>query len=155
MRLPADATLIVVHGAGPHDAGAPGEANVAGLLAAWRAEALPVVHLGAGAQVRPSAAPIGSETVIARDATPGGALAEALDAIGATTLVLCGDATEIPKTVREAVSLGCHAFVVADAAWNGAAPVAIEDGKVVDCLAALAAASVAKARQRRSAARRR
>ena len=178
MRLPADATLVVLHGSAfPGDDRSLAEANVAALLAAWRAEALPVVHLRAvvrpettpSAPFRSPAAPVSGEAVIAGSGAalaPGGALAEALDAIGATALVLCGDSDEILGAVGGAASLGCHAFVVADACWTGAAPGAVEaapqtadedaevvDAKIVDCHAAIAAASVAKVRQRREGSR--
>ena len=97
------------------------------------------------------------------DPFAGGALAAALDAIGATTLVLCGDADRIAPAALGAAALGCHAFVVADACASAEGAVLAADlaerigaeARIVDCRSALAAASVARARQRREAARRR
>jgi nicotinamidase-related amidase len=168
MRLPADATLIVL-GAEGSEAAEPAavEANVTALLAAWRAEALPIVYVrrasGATQGAFGACAPLPGERVVERGAGEpfdGSALGEALDALGATTLVLCGDAAAMPEVARAAAVFGCHAFVVADACWGGdlvefAALLASEDAKVVDCAAALGAATLAKARQRRETARRR
>ena len=77
MRLPADATLVLLGAPGrePDNNGAA-EANIAALIAAWRAEALPIVH------VHPLGDPLAGEIVIApegADPFADVALAEALD----------------------------------------------------------------------------
>ena len=128
MRLPADATLIVLGAPVGELAEVPGpEAKVAELLVAWRAEALPIVHVriapdGPPRPFQAGAAPLAGETSVERsagDSFAGSALGAALDAIGATTLVLCGDAAAVPEAARAAAAFGCHAFVVADACWGG------------------------------------
>lgn len=168
MRLPADATLIVV-GAG--DAGrllrdSSGE-NVANLIAAWSREGLPVVHLrvdgepeaasGTGAPLAP-----GELAVVAGAAGgfAGTGLEALLDDAGATTLVLCGALGALEATARDAANLGYHVFIPFDACWP-AAPFAdpafsrlgCDGAAVVDTPATLAAAATAKSRQRREAQR--
>ena len=140
MRLPADATLIVVGdsgGAGRGDAAA----KVAALKAAWRREELPALDIGAGGFA-------------------GGRLEASLDDLGATTLVLCGEQGAVEAAARDAAALGFHAFLVRDACWRAAgapqdafAPRPEDGGAVVDAAATLAAAALAKARQRREARR--
>ena len=143
MRLPCDAALIVIDVQkaiddprwGPRNN--PGaEAVIAALLAAWRAEALPIFHIrhdstepfspyrpnGPGHPFKPEAAPLAGETVIGKatnSAFVDGALEEALDALGATTLVVCGVLTNnsVEATVRHGGNLGYRIFVVADACW--------------------------------------
>src|SRR5271168_1445204 len=143
MRLPADAVLIVIDmqeavddpGFGArNNFGA--EANIAALIAAWRAEQLPLVHIrhdslepgspyaadAPGHRFKPCAAPLDGETVIGKNATSafvGAGLEGRLDELGATTLVICGVLTpnSVEATARHAGNLGYQVFVVADACW--------------------------------------
>jgi nicotinamidase-related amidase len=164
MRLPADATLIVIHpgeASGSSDPAGP-SANLVRLLDAWRAEELPVAH------VRMSAAdvvePAQHELLVAAAAASAFAstsLEASLDEIGATTLVLCGASRPVEATARDADRLGYQTFIVSDACGgsgeSGEPAFAHLHGKcatVVDVEAALRAAAVARARQRRSAMRR-
>ena len=165
MRLPADATLIVVGEEGlPRDSA--GE-NVANLIAAWRREGLPVVHLRLDGQPEAasgtSAPPVPGEFAVVAGAAgdfAGTGLEASLDDAGATTLVLCGALGALGATARDAASLGYHVFIPFDACWP-AAPFADpafsrlgRDGAaVVDTAAALAASARAKSRQRREAQR--
>ncbi len=146
MRLPADATLIVV---GEPDAARDGgaAAKVAALIEAWRREDLPAVDL--------------RDVADASRAFADGGLQARLDDFGATTLVLCGEGVAVEAVAREAAALGFHAFIVLDACWKlGAAPSIApalrsgELGAAVDAAAALVAATPPKARQRRDASRR-
>ncbi|HXE24294.1 MAG TPA: isochorismatase family protein [Roseiarcus sp.] len=180
MRLPADAVLMVVDAEEPAhpDAGDPrqeADSKIAALIAAWRAEGLPLVHVArrsAGA-----ARPRDGETVIAREAMSafaGTSLEERLDELGATTLVLCGAlATHaLEATARHAGDLGYRVFVVADAcraaeavdlngrSWPAEDVRALalahlegETATMVDSATALGAAATARARQRRKAGR--
>jgi nicotinamidase-related amidase len=147
MRLPNDSALIVIDVQqaiddpkwGPrNNVGAEGA--IAALLAAWREEALPIVHVrhdsvepgspytpGAPGHVfKPEAAPLAGETIVGKRGhsafvdTP---LEAALDRLGATTLVVCGVLTHnsVEATVRHACDLGYRVFVVADACWAVAA----------------------------------
>ena len=146
MRLPADATLIV---AGHPSEGAAG--RVAALLAAWRAEALPVVHVERDGTGEPVLRPFKAA-----------ALWRELDGIGATAVVVCGAGPGVPAAAEAAAAFGCHVFVAADACAAGdLAPIAAAEAssqgdraRLVQTEAVLAAASVAKVRQRREAARR-
>jgi nicotinamidase-related amidase len=143
MRLPCDAVLLLIDLQqaigdpvyGPRNN--PGaEENVAALLAAWRAETLPILHIrhdstepaspyrpdAPGHAFKPETAPLAGETVIGKSATSafvGTALEEALDALGATTLVVCGALTNnsVEATVRHGGNLGYRIFVAADACW--------------------------------------
>ena len=143
MRLPCDAALIVIDVQdaiddprwGPRNN--PGaEAVIAELLAAWRAERLPIVHIrhdstephspyrpdSPGHGFKGVARPLAHEAVIAKStnsAFVGTALEEALDEFGATTLVVCGVLTNnsVEATVRHGGNLGYRIFVVADACW--------------------------------------
>jgi isochorismate hydrolase len=159
------------HGGDPREAGR----KIAALVAAWRAEGLPLIH--AGRQSLGAARPRDGETVIARCAISafiGTRLEERLDELGATTLVFCGALATyaLEATARHAADLGYRVFVVADAC--GPAEAADLEGRprpaeelraltlarlngetaiVVDTATALGAAAVAKARQRRKAAR--
>ncbi len=141
MRLPADATLIVV--GDPGDAGrGDASAKVGALKAAWRREALPAVDVGAEGD----------------GAFADGRLEAVLDDLGATTLVLCGEESAVEAAARDAAALGFHAFLVWDACWRTAAWPGRDlrrgdAGTVVDAAATLAAAALAKARQRRDALR--
>jgi nicotinamidase-related amidase len=192
MRLPRDATLIVVDVQqaiddprwGPRNN--PGaEGAIASLIAVWRDEALPIVHIrhdsvepgspyapgSPGHPFKPEARPLEGETVVAKSAHSafvGTPLEETLDALGATTLVLCGVLTHnsLEATARHAGDLGYRVFVVADACWATdvrvgarqweaadvhALSLAHLDGEyaaIVDCDEALAAARLARARER-------
>jgi nicotinamidase-related amidase len=143
MRLPADAVLIVIDLQeaiddprwGPRN-NLSAEANIAALIAAWRAEGLPLVHVrhdsveagspnapnAPGHAFKPCAAPLAGETVIGKNANSafvGTELEALLDEIGATTLVICGVLTpnSVEATARHAGNLGYQVFVVADACW--------------------------------------
>jgi nicotinamidase-related amidase len=178
MRLPADAVLMVVDAEGVNDDPrqdvcdrAEADNRIAALIAAWRAEGLPLIHV-----VQRSAGTDGQrdgETVIARGAMSafvGTRLEESLDDLGATTLVLCGAlATHaLEATARHAGDLGYRVFVVADAcraaeavdlkgrSWPAEDVRALtlahlegETAAIVDSATALRAAATAKARQRR------
>jgi nicotinamidase-related amidase len=132
MRLPADAVLLVIdaqeaiddprHGSGDVP---QADHNIAALIAAWRAEGLPLAHVGrqptASAARRALAIrPLDGEIVIVRHATSAFVRADLearLDELGATTLVLCGTlATHaLEASARHAGDLGYQVFVVADA----------------------------------------
>jgi nicotinamidase-related amidase len=143
MRLPADAVLIVIDVQeaiddprwGPRN-NLAAEANIAALIAAWRAEGLPLVHIrhdsvdpaspyaphGPGRRFKLCAAPLDGETVIGKNANSafvGTGLENMLDELGATTLVLCGVLTpnSVEATARHAGNLGFQVFVVEDACW--------------------------------------
>jgi nicotinamidase-related amidase len=143
MRLPADAVLIVIDVQeaiddprwGPRN-NLEAEANIAALIAAWRAESLPLVHVrhdsvdpaspyaphGPGHRFKGCAAPLDGETVIGRSgmsAFVGTGLEGLLDELGATTLVICGALTPnaVEATARHAGDLGYQVFVVGDACW--------------------------------------
>jgi nicotinamidase-related amidase len=185
MRLPADAVLLIIdaqeaiddprHGAGN---ASEAEKNIAALIAAWRAEGLPLAHVGR--QPTGSASPLGlavtpldGEIVIVRKATSafvGADLEAKLDELGATTLVLCGTLATyaLEASARHAGDLGYQVFVVADACrapdtvdlrgrlWPAEDVRALslahlkgESASIVDVATTLRAAAVAKARQRR------
>jgi nicotinamidase-related amidase len=167
------------------------EANVAALIAAWRAESLPLVHIRhdspepgspyapgtPGHRFKPCAAPLGGEPVVGKNANSafiGPSLEGLLDELGATTLVICGVLTpnSVEATARHAGNLGYQVFVVDDACWAvdkidlrgrrwladdvhalSLAHLQGEYASVVDAATTLLAASVAKARQRRAAAK--
>ena len=194
MRLPSDAALIVidVQMAIDHPKWGPrnnrgAEAAIASLLAVWREEALPIFHIRhdsteptspyrpntPGHPFKPEAAPLAGEAVIGKSANSAfveTALEEALDAIGATTLVVCGVLTHnsVETTVRHGGNLGYRIFVVADACWAvdkrdlsgriwpaadvhalSLANMQDEYAEVVDSAAALRAAGMANARRRK------
>jgi nicotinamidase-related amidase len=176
MRLPADGTLIVVGAqeAIDHSCGSAGdsrrvEANLALLIAAWRKEGLPLVHVrfssAPGGRFEACATPLDGETVIrasAASAFAGSGLEGVLDDAGATTLVVCGALNALEPTARDAGNLGYRVFVPFDACWPPASPadpsaarLSGETSAVVDTAAALSAAATAKARQRREAGRKR
>src|ERR1700722_18252222 len=100
MRLPADAVLLVIdaqqagdgsrHGA---DDASEVETNIAALIAAWRAEGLPLAHVGRTRDPAASLAlfvsPLDGEIVTVGNATSafvGSDLEARLDELGATTL---------------------------------------------------------------------
>jgi len=142
MRLPADATLIVIDVLaviddpcrGPRD-NSEAETKIGALIAAWRAERLPLIHVffdstesdspytshGPGHRFRRYAMPLAGETLAGANADSafvGTGLERLLDEFGATTLVLCGALTpSFEGTARDAASLGYQAFIVADACW--------------------------------------
>ena len=143
MRLPADTVLIVIDVQeaiddprwGPRN-NLEAEANIAALIAAWRVESLPLVHVrhdsvdpaspyaphGPGHRFKRCAAPLDGETVIGKNANSAFisvGLEGLLDELGATTLVLCGALTpnSVEATARHAGNLGYQVFVVADACW--------------------------------------
>ena len=183
MRLPADAVLLIIdaqeavdgprHGAGD---GPEVEKNIAALVAAWRAEGLPLAHVGRQPAGSPLP-PLDGEIVIVRNATSafvGADLEARLDELGATTLVLCGAlATHaLEASARHAADLGYQVFVVADACravdtvdlrgrlWPAEDVRALalahlkgETATIVDVATTLRAAATAKARQRRAAGR--
>ena len=163
MRLPADATLIVVDA---EAAGAPeAAANVASLVGAWRQEGLPVVRArepDAGEGFPPQdAAKRGGEHEMAlggASAFAGAELERLLEEIGATTLVLCGSAAKVAESARDAAALGYQVYIVADACFGAEAArrlatLAPDCAALTDAASALAAASVAKFRQRWKAER--
>jgi nicotinamidase-related amidase len=138
MRLPADAVLIVIDVQEAIDDPRFGarnnldaEANIAALIAAWRAERLPLVHIGHDGlealdapthRFKPCALPLDGETVIGRSAMSafvGTGLEGLLDELGATTLIICGALTPnaVEATARHAGDLGYQVFVVGDACW--------------------------------------
>ena len=125
MRLPADAVLIIVEAQesiDPRPAAGHASAaddNIAALVAAWRAEGLPLAHVGRQPPAS-SRAPRDGEIVVAAEAASafvGTALEASLDELGATTLVICGAlATHaLEASARHAADLGYQVFVVADA----------------------------------------
>jgi nicotinamidase-related amidase len=176
MRLPADAVLLIIDaqeaGDGPHERAGDSdevEANIGALVAAWRAEALPLAHVGV-----PAIPPLDGEIVIVRKATSafvGVDLEARLDQLGATTLVFCGALTShaLEASARHAADLGYQVFVVADACGAAdtvdlkgpaedvrslaLAHLSGETATIVDVTTTLRAAATAKARQRRAAGR--
>ena len=194
MRLPADATLIVIAmqeaiddpRSGPRN-NRDAEENVAALVAAWREEGLPIVHVrrdsaepgspyapdAPGHRFKPCAMPRDGEPVVAKTASSafvGTTLEGLLDALGATTLVICGNALE--ATARHAGDFGYQTFVVADAGfafdkidlrgqrWPAEDVHALslahlnrDYATIVDTRATLGAAAGARARERWRAAR--
>jgi nicotinamidase-related amidase len=182
MRLPADAVLLIIDaqavGDPRHDADEDREVEkaIAALVAAWRAEALPLAHVGRQTII-PAIPPLDGEIVIVRNATSafvGADLEARLDDLGATTLVLCGPlGTEgLEASARHAADLGYQVFVVADACWAAdtvdlrgrlwpaedvraleLSRLKGETATIVDVATTLRAAATAKARQRRAAGR--
>lgn len=173
MRLPADAVLMVVDAEGdPREAA---DSRIAALIAAWRAEGLPIVHAGRRSALAARARD--GETVIASEAMSafvGAELEDKLDELGATTLVFCGTLAthSLEATARHAGDLGYQVFVVADAclpaeavdfrgrSWPAEDVRALalarlqgETAAIVDSATAIQAAATAKARQRRKAGR--
>jgi nicotinamidase-related amidase len=180
MRLPRDATLIVIDVQQATEAPSSGARNdpdaesaTAALIAVWREEALPIVHVheasaepGSGGRPGREARPLDGEIVVGRtapNAFAGTPLEETLDALGATTLVVCGARAHnaLEATARHAGSLGYRVFVVADAcraADEGGRPRSLghlerEGVVVVDCARTLVAARLARAHERAKQAR--
>ena len=160
-------------------AGPEVETNIAALVAAWRAEGLPLAHVGrhpivSGSPPAFAIPPLDGEIALVRNATSafiGADLEARLDALGATTLVLCGAlATHaLEASARHAADLGYQVFVVADACgatdtvdlegrlWPAEHVRALalarlkgETATIVDVATTLRAAAMAKARQRRA-----
>jgi nicotinamidase-related amidase len=181
MRLPADAVLLIIDAQEAVDGPRPGaglevETNIAALAAAWRAEGLPLAHVGRQPAGSPLP-PLEGEIIIVRNAASafvGADLEARLDELGATTLVLCGAlATHaLEASARHAGDLGYQVFIVADACraadtvdlrgrlWPAEEVRALslahlkgETATIVDAATALRAAATAKARQRRAAGR--
>jgi nicotinamidase-related amidase len=163
MRLPADATLIVIDLMEIAPGAGPAGANVTALVEAWRAEGLPLAHLRHPSGEPGAAALPESEAMVlaaGSNAFADTGLESRLDDIGATTLALCGwPIASVEAAAGEALALGYHAFVVADACGAAAdilpalARLAEAGAAIVDTAMTLSAASVAKARQRRDAER--
>jgi nicotinamidase-related amidase len=188
MRLPADAVLVIIdapeavdwrHGAGDSQVAGEGQEtkNIAALIAAWRTEGLPLVHVrrqppDPSSSRAPAASPRDNEFVIVHDAASafvGADLEARLDELGATTLVFCGALAGLAPeaSVRHAGDLGYQVFVVADACHAAGVARPSEDflqavsaenpagerARIVDVATALRAAATAKARQRRGAGR--
>ena len=133
MRLPADAALIVAGRFADEDETTAGQAAAA-LIEAWRREDLPAFDLRGEA-----------------GGAFGGDLEARLDDVGATTLVICGEAGAVGASADQAEALGFHVFIVRDACWpQAAAPpdAGRRAAVVVDLETALAAAGLAKSRQR-------
>jgi nicotinamidase-related amidase len=182
MRLPADAVLLIIDAREAVDAladhsgdGRKVEKTLGALLAAWRAEALPIVHVGRPAP--PPVSPLEGELVVPRSATSafvGSELEAKLDEFGATTLVLCGalGTHALEASACHAADLGYQVFVVADACrtsdavdlrgrrWSAEDVATLtlarlkgQAATIVDAATTLRAAVVAKARQKRAAAR--
>ena len=129
MRLPADAALLLL---GP----APQAAAMEALRQAWTAEALPILEA-------PADGPFAD-----------GGLERALDALGATTLVLAGPGAA--AAARPAAALGYRLFVVEEACPE---PIELDDlipdaARLVPLAVTLQAAAQANFRKRWRAARR-
>jgi nicotinamidase-related amidase len=186
MRLPADAVLLIIDAQevaeGPRSGGGDGtdiETNIGALVAAWRTEDLPIVHVGKP-PIAPFAfvvPPLEGEIIIERNATSafvGSDLEARLDELGATTLVVCGTLAShaLEASARHASDLGYQLFVVADACraadavdlrgrlWAAEEVEALalaclkgETATIVDVAMTLRAVATAKARQRRAAER--
>ncbi len=140
MRLPADAALIVIDVQDAIDDprwGPDAKENIAQLLARWRAEGLPLIHvrhdsvgrgspyaLGApGHRFKVCATPLDAQRIVGKSANSAFIrpdLEEALDEIGATALVICGvlTANSVEATARHAGKLGYQTVVVAGACWT-------------------------------------
>jgi nicotinamidase-related amidase len=182
MRLPCDAVLLLIDLQQAIRDPSPGlrdhsdvKAQIAALLAAWRAEGLPIVHVERNSSEpssphRPAREnlslpsethPRQGEAILGRSADSafiGTDLETLLDDFGATTLVVCGilGKPSLEASVRDGANLGYRLFVVADACWTtgegedfSLARIAEEKGEIVDCAMALRAAALANVRRRR------
>ncbi len=152
MRLPLSAALLVIdvqraidHASWGERNNPHAEANIAALLAAWRATGRPVYHVRhdstepqshyrpgqPGHDFKPEAMPNPGEAVIAKQTNSafiGTDLESRLRAAGQTVLVVAGVITNnsVEATVRMAGNLGFETYVVEDACftfgrkdWNG------------------------------------
>jgi nicotinamidase-related amidase len=139
--LPRDAVLIVIDVQRAIDHPSWGvrnnpamETNIAALLAAWRRDRRPIVHVQhlsrepnstyrpdqPGVEFKPEAAPLAGETIVQKrtnSAFIGTDLEERLHGAGWHTLVLTGVITNnsVEATARMAGNLGFDAVVVSDA----------------------------------------
>jgi len=133
MRLPGDATLIIVAQtnrsaarSGDDAAMADRQSRIAALLMAWETAGLPVIHIHhqQAAAIVPSgdqAEARATDAMLTRsghDVFLSTGLEDLLTQRGATTIVLCGAlGTAAPETaVQQACALGFRTFVVIDAA---------------------------------------
>lgn len=110
------------------------EANIAALLAGWRKDRRPIIHVQhrsprpeslfhpdrPGFRVKPEAQPLADEPVIYKDVNSsfiGTDLEQRLRAQGATTLVIAGITTDhcVSTTTRMAGNLGFTTYIVSDA----------------------------------------
>jgi hypothetical protein len=167
MRLPGDATLVVViahRREWETDEGERRLAHMRVLETAWERAGLPIIHLertadGASGGVSGGSSADLGETLrmTGHDFFLGSGLEDLLTRRGATTVVLCGFLGETGGETadRQACALGFRTFVVADAALGKAAlPSAGRDAAIeVDTITAQAAAEQAGA-WRREAKRR-
>ncbi len=113
------------------------EANIARLLAAWRARGAPIIHVRhdstypdspfrpgqEGNDFSPLTAPLPGETVIAKRVTSafiGTDLEARLQVLGKPPLVICGWllANSVEATVRVGANLGYKIRLPADACWS-------------------------------------
>ena len=139
--VPADSALLVIDVQRGLDDPTYGrrstpeaEANIARLLAAWRAAGWPVVHVQhlstrpgsplrpdrPGAEIKPEAAPLGGEPLFQKhvnNAFLGTGLEASLRRRGTASLVVVGLTTDhcVSTSARMAGDLGFETFVVADA----------------------------------------
>ncbi len=147
MRLPADATLIVIDLQYAIDAAywvkdgprnnSDAEAVAGRLLNAWRAAKRPLIIVRhdsrepnsafrpgqPGNDFKPEARPLPGETVVAKQTTNAfinTGLEQRLREAGCTTLVVCGVSTSnsVESTVRMAGDLGFKVYVVEDACFT-------------------------------------
>ena len=117
------------------------------LLAHWRSQGLPVVHIqhvsttpgsplsGSGLAFKPQVAPLPDEVVIQKSVNSafiGTDLEEHLAAIGASALTICGLTTPhcVSTTTRMAANMGYDVRLVADAcaAFTSTADTSFDDG---------------------------
>jgi nicotinamidase-related amidase len=141
MKLPQDAVLVLVDVQQAFNAPSWGqrnnpqaEANIAALLAAWRASARPVIHIqhrsprahslfhpdAPGYPFKPEAVPLAGEPVLHKQVNSGFIgtdLEQRLRSAGATRLVIAGITTDhcVSTTTRMAENLGFSPVIVSDA----------------------------------------
>jgi nicotinamidase-related amidase len=153
MRLPGDATLIVMTGGA--EVPAP---VIAGLVEAWRTAGLPIIIITPAA---PSAdAPTApGEIRLAAGRGLATRIEACLAALSVTTLVFCGNLPEKAgfALVHHAIGLGYRSFVIRDATTDepgGGEAQALSDRPIAaSANEALAAAALAGMNRRRKAAR--
>lgn len=112
------------------------EANIARLLAGWRSAGLPIVHVrhcseergspyrpeAPGQAFKPEAEPLPGEPVVPKSAHSAFVATDLelrLEAMGATSLVMCGVLTNnsVEASVRHGADLGFRVLVPGDACW--------------------------------------